>query len=265
MTTSFKTALITGASGGIGEELARVFAESGRDLVIAARSGAKLEALAEELERAHGVRVTPIPIDLIEPTAPEKLFDHVTSRGIEVDILVNNAALMVFGAFKDASRERLRDMTRLNVGATMALTHLFLAPMIERDQGHIMNIASIGAFLPMPSMAVYAATKSFLLSFSEALSEELEGSGVSVTAFCAGFTRTPMLGKIEGVDDLMEQLPASAVMDPKRVAREAFEACMTKAVVRIPGKVNNLVMTLFGIPPRWAVRKVGGVIGRRVM
>jgi short-subunit dehydrogenase len=260
-----RTVLITGASGGIGSELAKLFCAEGLETVLVARNGPKLEQLARELERRHDVRSTPLPIDLCAPGAPERLFAEVKGRGMSVDILVNNAALMEFGAFQDAEHEALLDMTRLNVGATTALTHLFLPGMIERGSGRIMNVGSVGAFMPMPSMAVYAATKAFLLSFSEALSEELEGTGVSVTAFCAGFTRTHMLDKIEGVESWMERLPPGVVMEPAWMAEHAYAACMARDTVRVPGAMNKLTMMLLGLTPRWVLRKLGGVIGRRVM
>ncbi len=259
------TVLITGASGGIGCELSKVFAANGFDLVLVARGISKLESLAKDLESQHGVTATPIAIDLGEAGAPERLYGEVAERGITVDVLVNNAALMEFGAFREAELDRLRSMTRVNVGATMALTHLFLAPMLERRSGRILNVGSIGAFMPMPSMAVYAGTKAFLLSLSEALSEELMGTGVTVTAFCAGFTRTPMLDGIGGIEEWMDKLPKGTVMDPVRVAEEAYAACMERAVIRVPGTVNSLTTTLLGLQPRWLVRKLGGFIGRKVM
>lgn len=259
------TALVTGASGGIGSELSKVFAAKGFDLVLVARRAANLESLAADLESRYGVTATPIAIDLGQAGAPERLFNEVTGHHIGVDVLVNNAALMEFGAFREAKLDRLRSMTRVNVGATMALSHLFLGPMLERGSGRILNVGSIGAFIPMPSMAVYAGTKAFLLSLTEALSEELAGTGVTVTAFCAGFTRTPMLDGIAGIEEWMAKLPEGAVMEPKLAAEEAYAACMERAVIRVPGTVNNLTMTFLGLQPRWLVRKLGGFIGRKVM
>ena len=260
-----KTALITGASSGIGLELARVFASHAFDLVLVARTETALHTLADEITEECGVRAHVVPMDLLAPDAPRRLFDEVASRGIPIEVLVNNAGIMEFGALRAMSVEQLLAMVNLNVGVTTVMTRLFLEPMVEGGGGRIMNVGSVGAFQPMPSMAVYAATKAFILSLSEALSEELKGTGVTVTAFCPGFTSTHMLDNIEGVQSVMERLPPGAVMEPDEVAREGYRACMDAVPVKVAGVSNQLTVRLLGWQPRWLVRSLGGLIGRRVL
>jgi short-subunit dehydrogenase len=201
------TALVTGASEGIGRELARVFASERFDLVLVARGRDKLEALAGELATRHGVRAEAIAIDLSEPRAPSQLFDETRRRGLHVDILVNNAGVMEFGSFVDTPLERLAAMVSVNVGALTALTRLYVEPMIVARHGHLLNVASTGAFLPIPSLAAYAATKAYILSLSEALSEELHDTGVTVTVCCPGFTHTHMSDQIPGIEKLKGVAP----------------------------------------------------------
>jgi len=257
-----QTALITGASDGIGRELARVFASRGFDVVVVARRGALLEALADELSERRRVRAVPIALDLAKPDAPQQLFERTQQLGLHVDTLVNNAGLMEFGAFAATPLERLTAMPALNAGALVALTRLFLEPMLAAGHGRILNLGSTGSFAPMPSLAVYAATKAFILSLSEALSEELQGTGVTVTCCCPGFTETHMASQIDGVEKLKGVAP---LMDPVEVARDAYQACMRGEVVRVPGVANQLLIRALGLPPRGVVRWLGGAIGRRAM
>lgn len=184
------TALVTGASSGIGRELARLHAAAGGDLVLVARRADRLAALAAELTAAHGVTVHALPADLTAEGAADSLLAAVTARGIAVDVLINNAGFGGGGAF-DARPAGLDEaMVRLNAEVPVALCRRFLPAMRARGSGRILNVASIVAFAPGPGMAVYAASKAFLLSFSEALAEELSGTGVTVTAFCPGLTAT---------------------------------------------------------------------------
>jgi short-subunit dehydrogenase len=257
-----ETALVTGASEGIGRELARVFASQGFDVVVVARRAALLEALAEELSAGHGVRAVPIALDLAKPDAPRLLFERTEQLGLRVDALVNNAGVMEFGAFAETPLDRLLAMPALNASVLVALTRLFLPPMLEARRGRILNLGSTGSFAPMPSLAVYAATKAFILSFSEALAEELLGTGVSVTCCCPGFTETRMASQIDGVERLKGVAP---LMDPAEVARDAYQACMRGDVLRVPGVANQLLIGALSLPPRAVVRWLGGAIGRRVM
>ena len=174
-------ALVTGASGGIGLELARLLAEKGFNLVLLARSRNKLEELARELETAHGIQAAVVAADLSEPDAPQAVFDELLQKAIQVDLLVNNAGLMIEAAFKKTSLHDHLQLLQVNVLALTALTRLFIEPMLARNSGQILNVASIASFMPVPNLAVYAASKAYVLSFSEALSEEIKGSKVTVT------------------------------------------------------------------------------------
>ncbi len=256
------TALVTGASEGIGREIARVFASERFDVVLVARSRDKLTALADELASRHGVRAEAIPTDLSRPGAPQELFAETRRRGLHVDVLVNNAGVMEFGSFVDTPVERLASMLSLNVGALTVLTRLYVEPMIVARYGHLLNVASTGAFVPMPSLAAYAATKAYILSLSEALSEELRDTGVTVTVCCPGFTHTHMSDQIPGIDKLKGVAP---LWEPQEVARAAFDACIHDRVVSVPGMANKVAMGVLANAPRWLVRRLGGAIGRRVM
>jgi hypothetical protein len=257
-----ETALITGASEGIGRELARVFAERGFGVVLVARNAERLRQLASELAEQCGVPATPIALDLTKPDAPRELFERVRALGLSVDVLANNAGLMEFGEFAACPPDRLASLTALNVCALTALTRLFLEPMLAARHGRILNLGSTGSFVPMPSMAAYAASKAYILSLSEALSEELAGSGVSVTCCCPGFTETHMANQITGVEKLKGVAP---LMDPLEVARDAYQACMRGDVLRVPGVANQLLIRVLGVQPRGWVRRLGGAIGRRAM
>jgi hypothetical protein len=257
-----ETALITGASEGIGRELARVFAERGFGVVLVARNPERLRELAAELTERFETEATPIALDLSKPDAPRQLFGRVQALGQRVDVLVNNAGLMEFGQFASCPPDRLASLTALNVGALTALTRLFLEPMLAARYGRILNLGSTGSFVPMPSLAAYAASKAYILSLSEALSEELQGTGVSVTCVCPGFTETHMANQITGVEKLKGVAP---LMDPAEVARDAYQACMRGDVLRVPGVANQLLIRALSVPPRGLVRWLGGAIGRRVM
>src|SRR6516164_5578292 len=183
------TVLITGASGGIGNEFAKLFARHGHNLILVARSGDKLAQIAPELQ-VHGVKVTYFALDLTAPTAAKSLFDQVQSAALSVDILVNNAGFGALGEFAQMSNEEILGQIQLNIIALTELTRLFLPAMIARRSGRIMNVASTAGFQPGPLMAVYYATKAYVISFSEAVANEVRDSGVTVTCFCPGPTHT---------------------------------------------------------------------------
>ena len=184
-----KTALITGASVGIGYELAKQFARGGYDLILAARNEEKLAAVSQEV-RGLGVRADYFVSDLAGREAPLALFARVKDRGVPVDVLVNNAGFGALGAFHEIDLRRHLDMIQVNVAALVELTHRFLPDMIARKTGGVLNVASTAGFQPGPHMAIYYATKAFVLSFTEAIGEELAGSGVNVTALCPGPTES---------------------------------------------------------------------------
>ena len=254
-----ETALITGASEGIGRELARTFASRGSDVVLVARNAERLEALAGELASTHGIRAEPVPRDLTEPGAPAGLFDLLTRRGVQVDVLVNNAGVLEFGPFLDAAPDRVAAMLDLNVRALTAMTRLFVPPMVAARHGRVLNLGSVASFLPTPALAAYGATKAFVLSFSEALAEELRGTGVTVSVCCPGITETHMARQVESLTRFEGIVP---LLDAAEVARSAYEACMAGEVIHVPGLANRIAIGVLGLQPRWLVRWLGGAIGR---
>jgi len=260
-----KTALITGASSGIGEALARCFARDGHALVLVARSADKLQALARSLSGEFGVRVVVIPADLSVPGAAAALAAALKRRRIGVDILVNNAGVLEPGAFVKMAPRRHQELIDLNVSGLTAMLAQFVPAMVERGQGRVLNVASIAAFQPVPALATYAATKAYVLSLSESLSEELRGSGVTVTALCPGITNTPMVSTAAAQSQGLTRLPGVLVGDVDKVAAEGYRACMNGEVIRVPGLLN-LAATLAGrATPKWLLRRIAGTLGRTVM
>jgi short-subunit dehydrogenase len=253
------TALITGASGGIGHELARLFAKDHHTLVLVARSEAKLAQFADELRRQFGVSVKAIPLDLTAPTAPQALFDQLKREDITVGILVNNAGYGKLGEFATVPAEESLGQIQLNVTALTDLTRLFLGPMLERRSGRIMNVASTAGFQPGPLMAVYYATKAYVISFSEALANELSGKGVTVTCLCPGATETGFASRA-GNDKsrLFKQLRP---MNAKTVALKGYRGLMAGKTLVIPGLKNWLLAESLRISPR----KLVTAISRRLM
>jgi short-subunit dehydrogenase len=252
-----RTVLITGASSGIGRELARIYAANGDDLVLCARRRQNLEELAAELEKAHGVQALVLPIDLLEPGAPAQIHSTLRERGTRIDVLVNNAGVSNVGQFVEADEQRLADLVQLNIASLTALTRRFLPEMVERRYGRILNVGSLAGFSPMPSMALYAASKAFVLSLTEALSEELRGTGVTATALCPGLTDTEMVkGPVERGE--VDQVPSFLVMDAKTVAQAGFRASEIGKVIEIPGVVNEWTAAWVRLQPRWMVRMMGG-------
>jgi len=260
-----KTALVTGASAGIGWHLAREFAAHGFDLVLVARSADKLEALASEVAERYGVRALVRPADLLAPGAPRELFDELSRRGIPIEVLVNDAGVMQFGRFHEMSVERLLELVSLNAGALTAMTRLFVEPMVRGGGGRILNVASLAAFQPVPAMALYGATEAFIVSLSEALGTELRDSGVTVTALCPGYTTTRMLDDVPGSRDLAARMPRGMILDPAEVARVGYRACVDGVPVVVPGVSNQVLARLMGVQPRWLLRALGDFVFRRLM
>jgi short-subunit dehydrogenase len=260
-TASAQTALITGASGGIGYELAKLFAQDHYNLVLVARSAEALNQLAAELQTQYGVRVTVAPLDLGEPSAPKFLFDQLRRERINVDILVNNAGFGVFGEFAQMPESEILDQIQLNVTALTRLTKLFLAPMLERRAGRVMNVASTAAFQPGPLMAVYYATKAYVLSFSEALANELRGSGVTVCCFCPGATHTGF-AKRAGLES--SRLFKIGAMNVEAVARDGYRGLMAGRAVVISGMRNWLVAESVRFAPRNVVTAISRWVTEKV-
>src|SRR5579859_3419848 len=218
-----QTALITGASFGIGAEFARIFAREGYSLVLVARSADKLRQLASELEKAHRTRSLILAVDLTEPGAPAYVLDQTTRAGTQVDVLVNNAGFGQYGLFADSELEECLRQIQLNVTTLTHLTRLYLPEMIERKSGRILNVASTAAFQPGPLMAVYFATKAYVLSFSEALANELAGTGITVTCLCPGATATEFHKRAKATG---QRLLKFGSMDAHTVAEDGYRALM---------------------------------------
>lgn len=254
---SGKTALITGASGGIGEELARVFAANGFDLLLAARTEAKLRALGDELAQRHGIRATALAADLADPAAPAALVARVAELGNTVDVLVNNAGFAAYGPFTEIDLDWQLQLLQVNVAALTALTHRLLPGMIARRWGRVLNVASTAAFMPGPLMAVYYASKAYVLSFSEALNEEVRGTGVAVTALCPGPTATGFQARarMEG----SKLFRAAPPMDAATVAATGYAALMRGQPLTIPGLRNRVMVFAPRLAPR---RLLPGIVRR---
>jgi uncharacterized protein len=234
-----KTALITGASGGIGLELATIHASKGDNLVLVARSGEKLEEIKSELEQKYKVKVHFLVLDLSLRTAPKKVFDEVTRHKISVDYLVNNAGFGDFGLFSECDWDKQEKMINLNIMALTHLTKLFLPGMINRGGGKILNVASLAAFTPGPTMSVYFATKAFVLSFSEALNNELKDKGITVTALCPGSTESKFHEVALGDPKLVKE---RIMMSAKEVADIGYKGMMKGKPVVIPGFKNAFLV-----------------------
>jgi hypothetical protein len=257
-----QTALITGASSGIGESLARCFARDGHGLVLVARSGDKLRAQARQLAGEFGVRVTVLPADLSQPGAAAGLAASLKRRRISVDVLVNNAGVLESGAFIRMPARRHQELIDLNVSGLTAMLAQFVPAMVERGRGRILNVASIAAFQPVPALATYAATKAYVLSLTESLSEELRGSGVTVTALCPGITATPMLSGAVETSAQLAKLPGFLIGDVDEVAAEGYRACMNGEVIRVPGVLNRAATLAGRATPKWLLRRIAGTVGR---
>lgn len=248
-----KRALITGASAGIGYELAWVFARGGHDLVLVARNEQKLNRLAGEIKSKFDVSVKVLAKDLSLPRSPSEIFIELEQESLPVDILVNNAGFGTYGPFTETSLSDELDMMQLNVASLTHLTKLFLKEMLRRGEGKILNVASTAAFQPGPFMAVYYATKAYVLSFSEALAEELRGTNVTVTCLCPGPT-TSEFQKRAGVGNAL--LMKGRMMDSKAVAELGYRALMKNKRVAIAGFVNRWLVVAAKLAPRSLVTRI---------
>jgi len=245
-------ALITGASAGLGVEFARQLSKRGRRLVLAARRKDRLEALAAELGNARAVA-----IDLAEPEAVQRLMADVAAAGEQVELLVNNAGFGLGGHFAELDSERQRQMIDLNCGALMDLCRAVAPQMIERRSGAILNVASTAAFQPGPGMAVYFATKAFVLSLSEALHEELKTHGIKVSALCPGPTRTEF-GAVAGFGEQGSFDRLSMEAEP--VVRLGLDGLERNKAVVITGAINKIGAHSTRFVPRAVVRRIAGAL-----
>lgn len=250
-----ETVLVTGASSGIGLELAKCFAAEKCNLVLVARNIEALEKLAAGLRRQHGIEALIIGADLARSESPQKICDEVKVKGITVDILVNNAGFGLHGGFGELPLGRQLEIIQVNVTALTALTGLFLPGMVQRRRGGILNVGSVAGFLPGPYMAIYYASKAFVESFSQALFEELRGSGVSVTNLCPGATESNFSQTARTYQSRGAQV---AKMSAAEVAASGHRAFRAGRSVDVPGAKNILLVLLIKFFPRATVCKLVG-------
>lgn len=235
---SGKTVLITGASNGFGMEFARLFAQDGFNLILVARSTERMRKLGYSLQEQHQLEhVCIITSDLTRPEAPREVYEEVKEAGLQVDILVNNAGAGVHGMFFDTDLEREKAIIQLNVTTPVELTKLFLKEMKQRNTGKILNLASVVSFMPSPLMAVYGASKAFILSFSEALSNELKDTEITVTALCPGASNTMFFRRAGAAHT---RAANGSLSEPEEVAREGYEALMKGETRVVSGLANKL-------------------------
>ncbi|MFN3386327.1 MAG: SDR family NAD(P)-dependent oxidoreductase [Candidatus Thermochlorobacter sp.] len=247
--------LITGASTGIGAEFAKQYAAKKRSLILVARSQDKLCALAQDLQQAFGVEVKTFAQDLSKPDGAERVFEFCKAQNVGIDLLINNAGVGLSQRFQHQQLAEIESMIRLNLLTTVKLTHLLLPEFLARKQGGIINVASVAAFQGTPNMCVYAATKAFLLSFSEALAEELRGSGVRVMVLCPGGTATAFFQNA-GYKQERFKLPLQTPSEVVKVGIAAFERGKTCVV---SGWLNNALVFAERFTPRWLNTRLASV------
>lgn len=261
--SSANTVLITGASSGIGEALAHCFAQAHYNVVLVARSEGKLKALAELLAQKYGVSASVQAADLARPGAPADLQARLQRQKQTIDVLVNCAGVLEQGVFTNMDAASHQGMIDLNISALTGMLSAFVPGMVKQGQGRVLNVASIAAFQPIPMLATYAATKAYVLSLSESLAEELRDTGVTVTTLCPGITATNMLTQAAGANQKLSALPDFLVGDVHDVAAQGFAACMQGDAICVPGAINRAAMIASRGTPKWLVRRIGGLLGRK--
>ena len=253
-------ALVTGASSGIGESLARLLAERGHDLVLVARDRGRLDALAKELEGAFQAGAQVLPADLTDAEQLATVEARCHDRGAPVDVLVNNAGFGTFGPLHTLDVDTEAREIQLNVVALVRLTHAAAAEMVERGTGGILNVSSLAGFQPGPSNATYSATKAFITSFTEAVHEELRGTGVSVTVLCPGFTRT---GFQATANVPAEAVPGFMWQEADAVARVGLDALAKNRAIAIPGGLNKVLGNFSSLAPHAISRRLAAEVLKR--
>lgn len=249
-----KTALITGASSGIGYELARLFAENHTHLVLVARNETKLNQLAGELTQTFKINCTVITKDLSDPASAKEIYAICLAKELSIDFLVNNAGFGDYGFFHESNWKKQQDMINVNITSLTHLTHLFLPQMVKRKFGRIMNVASMAAFEPGPLMSVYYASKGYVLSFSEALSNELQDKGITVTVLCPGPTESDFANKADlGKSKLFKR---GKIASAAEVAAYGYKAMMAGKVIAIHGLLNSIIANTLRVMPKSLVRKM---------
>jgi uncharacterized protein len=260
LTFSNQTALITGASVGIGHELAKLFAADGFNLVLVARDAERMNAMVEDLKSRGSGRVLVLPKDLSLPESCEQIASQLAANKIDIDILVNNAGFGDHGLFWQTDEKRQLDMLHVNITALTHLTRLFLPGMIQRKRGRIMNVASVAGYVPGPLMAVYFATKAYVISFSIAVNEECRGFGVTVTAVCPGATRTEFHTRANIADTGLFE---GHLMSAEAVARIGYRGTMRGKPLVVTGWMNRLTTLAVPLFPRTLVARITAARNRR--
>lgn len=244
---SQKWALVTGASGGLGVEFAKVLAGRRYNVILVARREELLNNHKEQLKRDYGMEAMAIPMDLARENAPDRLHEKINERGLQVEVLVNNAGFGIYGPFVETGWEREREMLKLDMLAVTHLTKLFVKDMVQRDSGYILQISSIGAYQPSPRYATYSAAKSYVLHFGEALNYELRNTNVSCTVLSPGVTRTGFLDQAGQSPSLYQRL---MMTDSNKVARIGIDAMMKRKSSIVPGFLNKLTIWSNRLIPR---------------
>lgn len=243
-----KYAFVTGASSGIGYELAKLLAQDGKNIVVVARSQDRLEKLKTEIENKHGTKVIVLVKDLSNPSAPQEIFSELEKKNISVDVLVNNAGFPVYGKFAETDLNEELDMIQVNITALTQFTKLFMKKMVDNKSGSILNVASTGGFSPFPLFSIYAASKAYVLSFTEAIANELQGTGVSVTCLCPGVTDTRFYER--GNAGKAKLSKTMKKMDAAKVASIGYTALKKGRTMVVAGRVNSFLMFSLRLTPR---------------
>lgn len=259
--TGARRALVTGASAGIGEAFARQLARDGFELILVARSADRLKQLAHDLHKQHGVKVEPLPADLIDADDLRRV-EKVVAGGAGLDLLVNNAGFGTVGRFSELETDGEEAEIRLNVLALVRLTSAALPGMVARGHGAIINVSSMAAFQPAPYNATYAATKAYVNAFTESIAEELRGTGVTVQALCPGFTRTEFQERAK-ID--ASGIPAAAWMTAEAVVEASLAALAGGDLICVPGLGNKLLSTVTSAMPRSLTRRLVGAMSRSAL
>lgn len=258
------TALITGASSGIGEALACRFARGGFNVVLVARRFDRLQRLAGLIAKSYPVKAWVAAADLAQPDGPKKLASSMRRARRPIDVLVNNAGMLEHGAFVSIPAARHQQVIDLNISAFTAMLAEFVPGMVARGHGRVLNVASIAAFQPVPTLTTYAATKAYVLSLTESLAEEMDGTDVTFTALCPGFTSTNMLDSARRKSRELQELPRLLVGAADSVAEDGYRACLRGELICVPGVLNRAANLTSRATPRWLVRRFTGAMSRRL-
>ncbi len=246
--------LITGASSGIGYEMSKIFAGKGNNIILVARNEKKLHQIAEELKNKYPIEIKIIQQDLGQPDAAEIIFNQVKEWLLSVDILINNAGFYIHGPFSETTWQKEQELIQLQCISHTKLVKLFLPDMLKKNNGRILNVCSTGSFMPGPYNAIYCAAKSFFLSFSEALSEELAYTGIRITALCPGGTNTPF----QNIKAKKHRF-LNPVMEPSVVAAKGYNGLMQGKRIVVPGIFNKIQVFSVRFLPRWMITKFSGM------